>query len=72
MSFNLTCQFTSTIQLLSNLFMSKFDKCKFCHKYKNNVATLLNTSLTHSACNLCTNWTHFYKEIIPKWPGYGL
>ena len=47
MSFKFMHEYTSTIQVLSNLFMSK---CESGHKYKNNVVTLLNISLTHSAC----------------------
>ena len=58
MSFKFTHEYTSTIQVLSNLFMSK---CESSHKYKNNVVTLLNISLTHSACKLCTKQTHFYQ-----------
>ena len=44
--FNHDC--TKVIQLLSNLFTSKFSKCHSCHEHKDkSLKTLLNTTLTY-------------------------
>ena len=39
----------------------------FIMSIKKNLVTLLNMSLTHSACKVCAKCSHFDQEMIPTW-----
>ena len=62
-SFYFTCEHTRVIQLFSNVFLSKFSKCKYDHKHKHkSFKTLLNTTVTY-VCILHVSFVQ-YVQII--------